>query len=87
MRGTYSVTKSSQVFRVANGGVRGYTSAYNSSDGKLAWRGHSVGSDADMVVDPSTTTTWTDGKVTPVGKDSSLKNWKADQWKIGGGTT
>jgi PQQ-dependent dehydrogenase (methanol/ethanol family) len=23
----------------------------------------------------------------PVGKDSSLKTWKGDQWKIGGGTT
>ena len=31
--------------------------------------------------------TWTDGKMAPVGKDSSLKTWKGDQWKIGGGTT
>jgi PQQ-dependent dehydrogenase (methanol/ethanol family) len=31
--------------------------------------------------------TWTDGKMAPVGKDSSIKTWKGDQWKIGGGTT
>jgi PQQ-dependent dehydrogenase (methanol/ethanol family) len=31
--------------------------------------------------------TWTNGKMAPVGKDSSLKTWKGDQWKLGGGTT
>jgi len=31
--------------------------------------------------------TWTDGKMAPVGRDSSLKTWQGDQWKIGGGTT
>ena len=40
-----------------------------------------------MLIDPDKTMTWTDGKVAPVGKDSSLKTWKGDQWKIGGGTT
>lgn len=68
-------------------GVRGYISAYKLSDGKLVWRGYSVGPDEEMLIDPKVTTTWADGKVTPVGKDSSLKTWKADQWKIGGGTT
>ncbi len=68
-------------------GVRGYISAYKLSDGKLVWRGYSVGPDEEMLIDPNVTTTWADGKVTPVGKDSSLKTWKADQWKIGGGTT
>jgi PQQ-dependent dehydrogenase (methanol/ethanol family) len=68
-------------------GVRGYISAYNLSDGKMVWRGYSVGPDAEMLIDPNTTTTWVDGKVAPVGADSSLKTWKGDQWKIGGGTT
>ena len=68
-------------------GVRGYISAYKLSDGKLVWRGYSVGPDEEMLIDPNVTTTWADGKVTPVGKDSSLKTWKEDQWKIGGGTT
>ena len=68
-------------------GVRGYISAYNLSDGKMAWRGYSVGPDAEMLIDPAKTMTWTDGKMAPVGKDSSLKTWQGDQWKIGGGTT
>jgi PQQ-dependent dehydrogenase (methanol/ethanol family) len=39
------------------------------------------------MVDPAKTMTWTNGKLAPIGKDSSLKTWKGDQWKIGGGTT
>jgi PQQ-dependent dehydrogenase (methanol/ethanol family) len=68
-------------------GVRGYVAAYNINDGKLVWKGYSMGPDADMLVDPDKTMTWTDGKMAPVGKDSSLKTWQGDQWKIGGGTT
>ncbi len=68
-------------------GVRGYISAYNLSDGKMAWRGYSVGPDAEMLIDPDKTMAWTNGKMAPVGKDSSLKTWQGDQWKIGGGTT
>ncbi len=68
-------------------GVRGYISAYNIKDGKMVWRGYSVGPDAEMLIDPNTTTTWVDGKIAPVGADSSIKTWKGDQWKIGGGTT
>jgi PQQ-dependent dehydrogenase (methanol/ethanol family) len=68
-------------------GVRGYISAYDINSGQMAWRGYSVGPDNEMLIDPNTTTTWADGKVQPVGADSSLKTWKGDQWKIGGGTT
>jgi lanthanide-dependent methanol dehydrogenase len=68
-------------------GVRGFLAAYNLSDGKPAWKGYSVGPDAEMLMDPAKTMTWTDGKMAPVGADSSLKTWKGDQWKIGGGTT
>nr|WP_309638922.1 methanol/ethanol family PQQ-dependent dehydrogenase [Methylibium sp.] len=68
-------------------GVRGFIAAYNLKDGKLAWKGYSVGPDAEMLIDPDKTMTWTDGAMKPVGKDSSLKTWKGDQWKIGGGTT
>jgi PQQ-dependent dehydrogenase (methanol/ethanol family) len=68
-------------------GVRGYLSAYDLKTGKMVWRGYSTGPDAEMLIDPNTTTTWADGKVQPVGADSSLKTWKEDQWKIGGGTT
>ncbi|MGZ5601944.1 MAG: outer membrane protein assembly factor BamB family protein, partial [Methylobacter sp.] len=39
------------------------------------------------LIDAKKTTTWKDGKVTPVGENSSLSTWQGDQWKIGGGTT
>lgn len=68
-------------------GVRGYLAAYNINDGKLVWKGYSMGPDSDMIMDPEKSMTWTDGKMAPVGKDSSLKTWQGDQWKIGGGTT
>ena len=68
-------------------GVRGHLTAYDLKTGKQAWRGYSVGPDNEMLIDPEKTMTWTDGKMAPVGKDSSLNSWKGDQWKIGGGTT
>ncbi len=68
-------------------GVRGFIAAYNIKDGSPAWKAYSVGPDSEMKVSPDKTMTWTDGKMAPVGKDSSLKTWQGDQWKIGGGTT
>ena len=68
-------------------GVRGYISAYNINNGEMVWRGYSVGPDDEMLIDPKTTTTWKDGKVQPVGADSSVSTWQEDQWKLGGGTT
>jgi PQQ-dependent dehydrogenase (methanol/ethanol family) len=65
------------------GGVRGHITAYNVADGKLAWRGYSMGPDSDTLIDPDKTTVL--GK--PVGKDSSTSTWQGDQWQIGGGTT
>jgi PQQ-dependent dehydrogenase (methanol/ethanol family) len=66
-------------------GVRGYITAYDVNSGKLVWRAYSVGADKDMLFDPDKTI---DGATqAPVGKDSSLKTWQADQWKLGGGTT
>jgi PQQ-dependent dehydrogenase (methanol/ethanol family) len=63
-------------------GVRGYIKAY-SLDGKELYTAYSTGPDAEMLVDPQKTTSM----LKPVGKDSSLKSWQGDQWKIGGGTT
>jgi len=64
-------------------GVAGHVTAYNLADGKQVWRAYSVGPDDMLLVDPEKTTEL--GK--PIGKDSSLKTWEGDQWKIGGGTT
>ena len=79
------VVKDKVLVGIAGGefGVRGYLTAYDSKDGKEAWRAYSTGPDPDMLVDPAKTTEL--GK--PVGKDLSLMSWQGDQWKIGGGTT
>jgi len=63
-------------------GVRGHVKAYDMNSGKRVWRAYSLGPDSEMLFDPEKTTSL--GK--PVGKDSSLKTWNGDQWKIGGGT-
>jgi len=61
-------------------GVQGYVTAYNIADGKRAWRAYNVGPDDQILFDPEKTVSL--GK--PVGKDSSIKTWTGDQWKIGG---
>ncbi|ATG89068.1 methanol/ethanol family PQQ-dependent dehydrogenase [Methylomonas koyamae] len=68
-------------------GVRGFLAAYDIKTGQLAWKGYSMGPDKDTLIKPGKSTTWQDGKVTPLGPESSLATWKGDQWKIGGGTT
>jgi PQQ-dependent dehydrogenase (methanol/ethanol family) len=68
-------------------GVRGFLAAYDINTGRQVWKAYSTGPDAEMLIDPGKTVTWTDGALKPVGKDSSLKTWQGDQWKTGGGTT
>ncbi len=64
-------------------GVQCHVTAYDLKSGKQVWRAFSEGPDDQIMVDPDKTTEL--GK--PVGKDSSLKTWQGDQWKIGGGCT
>ncbi|MBL8565539.1 MAG: methanol/ethanol family PQQ-dependent dehydrogenase [Hyphomicrobiaceae bacterium] len=64
-------------------GVQCHVTAYDMNTGKQVWRAHSVGPDDQIKFDPEKTMSL--GK--PVGKDSSLKTWQGDQWKIGGGCT
>jgi lanthanide-dependent methanol dehydrogenase len=64
-------------------GVQAHMTAYDIKTGKQVWRAYSEGPDDQILVDPAKTTEL--GK--PVGKDSSLKTWEGDQWKIGGGAT
>jgi len=68
-------------------GVRGRIHAYDIKTGKLAWKALSAGTDAEIMLDPAKTMTWTNGKMAAVGKDSSLKTWQGEQYKLGGGTT
>jgi len=63
-------------------GVQCSMTAYNIKDGKQAWKAYSEGPDDQILFNEATTSL---GK--PVGKDSSLKTWEGDQWKIGGGCT
>jgi alcohol dehydrogenase (cytochrome c) len=63
-------------------GVQGRMTAYNTADGKLAWKAYSVGPDDQMLIDPQKTTSL--GK--PVGANSSLSTWQGEQWKNGGGS-
>jgi len=63
-------------------GVQGRATAYDLNTGKLVWKAYSVGPDNEILFDPEKTMSL--GK--PVGKDSSIKTWNGDQWKIGGGT-
>jgi PQQ-dependent dehydrogenase (methanol/ethanol family) len=66
-------------------GVRGFLTAYDLATGKMAWRAYSVGSDDDIKFDAAKTI---DGATqAPVDKNSSLKTWQGDEWKLGGGTT
>jgi lanthanide-dependent methanol dehydrogenase len=64
-------------------GVQCHVTAYDLKSGKQVWRAFSEGPDDQILVDPDKTTDL--GK--PVGKDSSIKTWQGDQWKIGGGCT
>src|ERR1700746_477453 len=64
-------------------GVQCHVTAYDLKTGKQAWRAYSEGPDDQWLVDPEKPTAL--GK--PIGKDSSLKTWEGDQWKIGGGCT
>ena len=79
------VVKDKVIIGISGGefGVRGSVTAYNVKDGKLVWRGYSMGPDSDTLIDPVKTTHL--GK--PVGKDSGTNTWQGEQWKIGGGTT
>src|SRR6516162_8161777 len=75
-----------KVFVGISGGefaVRGSMTAYDIKTGRQVWRAYSIGSDSEMLIDPEKTTEL--GK--PVGRDSSLKTWQGDQWKLGGSTT
>ena len=66
-------------------GARGHLDAYNLKTGKHEWRAYSTGPDEEMLVDPEKTIDGATQK--PVGKDSSLKTWEGEEWKLGGGTT
>ncbi|MFE1600673.1 methanol/ethanol family PQQ-dependent dehydrogenase [Methylobacterium sp. ID0610] len=62
-------------------GARCHVTAYDQATGRQVWRAYATGPDAEMLVDPDRTTEL--GR--PIGRDSSLRSWEGDQWRIGGG--
>jgi lanthanide-dependent methanol dehydrogenase len=63
-------------------GVRGWLTALNTSDGKIAWRAYSTGPDADCLIGPNFKPFYASDQ----GKELGVNSWPPDAWKIGGGT-
>jgi PQQ-dependent dehydrogenase (methanol/ethanol family) len=63
-------------------GVRGWLTALNTSDGKIAWRAYHTGPDADVLIGPNFHPFYPSDQ----GQDLGVTSWPADAWKIGGGT-
>jgi lanthanide-dependent methanol dehydrogenase len=64
-------------------GVRGWLTALNAADGKIAWRAYHTGPDADVLIGPNFHPFYPQDQ----GKDLGVTSWPTDAWKIGGGTT
>jgi PQQ-dependent dehydrogenase (methanol/ethanol family) len=64
-------------------GVRGWLTALNAGDGKLAWRAFHTGPDADVLIGSNFRPYYPQDQ----GKDLGVTSWPTDAWRIGGGTT
>jgi len=62
-------------------GIRGWLTALNLSDGKLAWRAYHTGPDKDVLIGPRFKPFYASEK----GPDLGVKTWPGESWKIGGG--
>ena len=63
-------------------GVRGWVTALNASDGKIAWRAYTTGPDSDVLIGPNFKPFYPMDQ----GKDLGVSTWPPDAWKTGGGT-
>jgi lanthanide-dependent methanol dehydrogenase len=63
-------------------GVRGWLTAVDANNGKIAWRAYSTGPDADCLIGADFKPFYTSDR----GKDLGVKSWPPDRWQIGGGT-
>src|SRR6185437_6477962 len=62
-------------------GTRGWITALNVSDGSIAWRAYSTGTDKDCLIGPDFKPFYAKDR----GKDLGITTWPPGQWKIGGG--
>src|SRR5690242_9970910 len=63
-------------------GVRGWLTAVDANNGKIAWRAYSTGPDADCLIGADFKPFYASDR----GKDLGVKSWPPDRWQIGGGT-
>ena len=63
-------------------GVRGWLTALNIDDGKIAWKAYSTGPDSDVLIGDKFKPYYEQDK----GKDLGVSTWPPERWKIGGGT-
>ena len=65
-------------------GARGWLTALNENDGSIAWRAYATGSDKDVLIDHALFRPFYPQYK---GVDLGIKQWPADAWRIGGGTS
>ena len=63
-------------------GVRGWLTALNADDGRIAWRAYNTGPDKDALIGPEFKPFYDQDR----GKDLGMTTWPSEGWKIGGGT-
>jgi len=63
-------------------GVRGWLTALNATDGKIAWRAYHTGPDADVLIGANFHPYYQQDQ----GKELGVTSWPGDAWRIGGGT-
>ncbi len=63
-------------------GVRGWITAVNEVDGKIAWRAYNTGPDQDVKIGTAFQPFYARDR----GKDLGVSSWPKDHWKIGGGS-
>jgi PQQ-dependent dehydrogenase (methanol/ethanol family) len=63
-------------------GVRGWLTALDASNGKLAWRAYTTGPDRDVLIGPNFKPFYKADQ----GKDLGVSSWPGSAWKIGGGS-
>ncbi|MDB5902634.1 MAG: PQQ-dependent dehydrogenase, methanol/ethanol family, partial [Betaproteobacteria bacterium] len=63
-------------------GVRGWLTALDAANGKIAWRAYHTGPDSDVLIGPNFKPFYS----TDRGKDLGMSTWPSGAWKIGGGT-
>jgi PQQ-dependent dehydrogenase (methanol/ethanol family) len=63
-------------------GVRGWLTALDATNGKIAWRAYNTGPDADCLIGPNFKPFYSQDR----GTDLGVTSWPPDAWKLGGGT-